>query len=58
MQCCNAMQNRTTCVHTCLPSSALADLEARERQAEAQSQDEVQITRTLEEEVRQSIEIT
>lgn len=32
------------------------DLEARERQAEAQSQEEVQITRTLEEEVRELME--
>lgn len=44
------------CVYLSFPSSALADLEARERQAEAQSQDEVQITRTLEEEVGQSTE--
>lgn len=36
----------------------LTDLEARERQAEAQSQEEVQITRTLEEEVSYFIEIT
>lgn len=36
----------------------LTDLEARERQAEAQSQEEVQITRTLEEEVSHFIEIT
>lgn len=35
---------------------AMTDLETRERQAEAQSQDEVQITRTLEEEVREFIE--
>lgn len=33
----------------------MTDLEARERQAEAQSQEEVQITRTLEEEVRETI---
>lgn len=36
----------------------MTDLEARERQAEAQSQEEVQITRTLEEEVRDFIETT
>lgn len=30
----------------------VSDLEARERRAEVQSQEEVQITRTLEEEVR------
>lgn len=33
----------------------MIDLEARERHAEAQSQEEVQITRTLEEEVKESI---
>lgn len=44
------------CVRVCVFASyALTDLEARERQAEAQGQDEVQITRTLEEEVRPSI---
>lgn len=37
---------------------AMTDLEARERHAEAQSQEEVQITRTLEEEVRSFIETT
>lgn len=36
-------------------SAVMTDLEARERQAEAQSQQEVQITRTLEEEVREMI---
>lgn len=51
----NAKQDKV-CPYLSFPSSAFADLEARERQAEAQSQDEVQITRTLEEEVRQSIE--
>lgn len=34
----------------------LTDLEARERRAEAQTQEEVQITRTLEEEVSKYIE--
>lgn len=37
----------------CVCCAALTDLEARERHAEAQSQEEAQITRTLEEEVRE-----
>lgn len=51
------MNNAHACLRTCehvFASSALTDLEARERQAEAQRQEELQTT-LREQEVRRSI---